>query len=86
MQVPDTEGERDVVGPELESNAYVNPLRVIKVNIGMKERPKFTNIGDYWNDETIENITYLLHKYQYLFSTIQLPLLVRICQLLRIIT
>jgi hypothetical protein len=68
VQVPETEGERIVVGPELESDAYVNPLRVPKVNIGMKEKPKFMNIGDYWNDETVEKIADLLRKYQDLFS------------------
>jgi hypothetical protein len=34
-----------------------------------KEKPKFTNIGDYWNDETVEKIADLLHKYQDLFPT-----------------
>jgi len=28
---------------------------------------KFVNIGDYWNNETIENIANLLHEYQDLF-------------------
>jgi hypothetical protein len=28
------------------------------VNIGMEEKPKFMNIGDYWNNETLENIAY----------------------------
>jgi hypothetical protein len=60
VQVPETEGESDVVGPTLESDAYVKPLRVCKVNIGMKEKPKFANIGDYWNDETVEKIADLL--------------------------
>jgi hypothetical protein len=40
-----------------------------KVNIGMKEKLKFANIGDNWNDETVENIAYLLREYQDLFST-----------------
>jgi hypothetical protein len=69
VQVPETEGEHTVVGPELESDAYVKPLRVHKVNIGTKEKPKFMNIGDYWNDETVENIADLLHEYQDLFPT-----------------
>jgi hypothetical protein len=39
------------------------------VNIGIEEKPKFANIGDYWNDETMEKITDLLHEYQDIFPT-----------------
>jgi hypothetical protein len=35
----------------------------------MKEKPKFENIGDYWNNEAVEKIAYLLHEYQDIFST-----------------
>jgi hypothetical protein len=38
------------------------------VNIGTKDNPKFANIGDYWNEETVEKIVDLLHEYQDLFS------------------
>jgi hypothetical protein len=47
----------------------VKSLRVYKVNIGMKEKPKFANIGYYWNDETTKMIVDLLREYQYLFPT-----------------
>jgi hypothetical protein len=40
-----------------------------KVNIGTKDKPKFVNIGDYWNDETVEKIVDLLREYQDLFPT-----------------
>jgi hypothetical protein len=36
VQVLETKGERDIVGSKLESDAYVNPLRMHKVNIGTK--------------------------------------------------
>jgi hypothetical protein len=39
------------------------------VNIGMEEKPKFANIGDYWNDETMEKIADLLREYQDIFPT-----------------
>jgi hypothetical protein len=39
------------------------------VNIGMEEKPKFANIGDYWNDETMEKIADLLCEYQDIFPT-----------------
>ena len=43
------------------------PLKIKKVNIGMEENPKFANIGDYWDEETMEKITNLLHEFQYFF-------------------
>jgi len=43
------------------------PLKVKKVNIGSEENQKFANIGDYWDDETVRNLTELLHEYQELF-------------------
>jgi len=35
----------------------------------MEEKTKFANIGDYWNDETMEKITELLRKYQDILPT-----------------
>jgi hypothetical protein len=61
--------ESVVEGPELESVVYANPLKTRKVNIGTQDKPKFVNIGDYWSEETIENIVDLLHEYQDLFPT-----------------
>jgi hypothetical protein len=51
----------------MECTTYVQPIKTQKVNIGTKEYPKFTQIGDYWDDETIEKIADLLHEYQDLF-------------------
>jgi hypothetical protein len=39
------------------------------VNIGKEENPRFSNIGDYWNEEIVENNAYLLCKCQDLFPT-----------------
>jgi hypothetical protein len=64
LQVPETEGEHTVEGPELESVEYAKSLKTHKVNIGTKDNPKFTNIGDYWNEETVEKIVDLLREYQ----------------------
>jgi len=33
------------------------PLKLKKVKIGTKEHPKFANIGDYWDDQTVRKIT-----------------------------
>ena len=41
----------------------------MKVKIGSPENPKFANIGDYWDEETVAKITDFLHEYQDLFTT-----------------
>ena len=45
------------------------PLKIQKVNIGTEEEQKFMNIGYYWDEETMENITDLLHEFQDFFLT-----------------
>jgi hypothetical protein len=40
-----------------------------KVNIGTEKEPNLANVGDYWDDSTIDKITKLLHEYQELFPT-----------------
>ena len=45
------------------------PLKIKKVNIGSKEQPKFSNVRDYWDEETVSKITKLLQGYQELFPT-----------------
>jgi hypothetical protein len=62
--VLETKGECAIEGPKLEFGMYVNTLKMCKVNIGTKDNPKFTNIGYYWNEETIDNIVDLLREYQ----------------------
>ena len=44
-------------------------LKIQKVNIGTEEEPKLSNIGDYWDKETMEKIIDLLHEFQDLFFT-----------------
>jgi len=39
------------------------------VNIGTKVEPKFSKIGDYWDDATVDKIAELLQEYQDLFPT-----------------
>jgi hypothetical protein len=53
----------------LEYTTYVKPVKTHKVNIGTKEDPNFAQIGDYWDEETVEKIEDLLGEYQDLFST-----------------
>ena len=56
-------------GLGISSDQFLSPLKIKKVNIGSPENPKFANIKDYWDDETIGKITDLLHEFQNLFPT-----------------
>ena len=51
----------------ISSDQFLNPLKVKKLNIGSLENPKFSNIGDYWDEETVGKIMDLLHEFQDLF-------------------
>jgi hypothetical protein len=42
-------------------------LKIEKVNIGTVKSPNIASIKDYWNNQTVERITELLHKYSDLF-------------------
>lgn len=35
-----------------------------QVNIDMEAEPKFTKIGDYWDEAMVDKVVELLHKYQ----------------------
>jgi hypothetical protein len=50
IQIPEMEGERKVEGPKLDSEYYVAPLKIKKINIDTTENPKMDSIGDYWEN------------------------------------
>ena len=52
-----------VEGFGISSDQFLKPLKIKKVNIGLPENPKFANIGEYWDDETIGKIIDLLHEF-----------------------
>jgi hypothetical protein len=58
-----------VEGPPIESEFIATLIKVKKVNIGTVENPKMDNIGDYWDEQTVESITELLREYNDLFPT-----------------
>jgi len=51
------------------SRSYSEPLKIVKVNIGTTEVPKFVSIRDNWDEQAMCIITNLLHEYQDLFPT-----------------
>ena len=63
VHIPNFEGIWVVEGSGLSNDKFLNPLKTKKVNIGSPKNLKFANIRDYWDDETVGKITYLLHKF-----------------------
>ena len=51
------------MAPKMLTDKVHQPLKIQKVNIGTEEEPKFTKIGDYWDEETMARINYLLHEF-----------------------
>ena len=47
INVIELEGIRDTAAPKTPDNKVQQPLKTQKVNIRMKEDPKFANVGDY---------------------------------------
>ena len=69
INIPKTEGSRDVATPDVPTNPMSQPLNIRNVNIGTQENQKFASVGEYWDEETMEKITDLLHEFQDLFPT-----------------
>ena len=63
INIPDSEGSREVEGSNISNEQFIKPLKIKKVDIGSKDNPKFANIGDYWDEETVAKITDLLHEF-----------------------
>ena len=70
VNILESEGIHVVEGLGISSNQFLSPLKIKKANIGSPDNPKFTNIGDYWDEETVGKITDLLHEFQDIFPTI----------------
>jgi hypothetical protein len=69
VNITETKGQRDIEGPGVELHFIGQPIKIKKFNIGTEQTPKLANVGDYWDDATIDKITDLLHEYQDLFPT-----------------
>ena len=69
VNIPDSEGSCDVQGPKWELPEIIEKIKIKKTNIGTEADPKFSSIGDYWNDETVGHIADLLQDYQDFFPT-----------------
>ena len=69
INILEKEGSQDVTSPNVPMDPMNRPLKIKKVNIGIEENPKFANVGDYWDEETMEKIIDLFLEFQDLFPT-----------------
>ena len=69
INIPESKGIYTLEGVFISTDQFLKPLKIKKVNIGLVENLKFSNIGDYSDEEAMGNITDLLHEFQYLFPT-----------------
>ena len=67
VNILEFEATHAVEGFGISSDQFLNPLKVKKINIGSPKNPKFSNIGDYWDEDTVRNIMELLHEFEDLF-------------------
>ena len=47
INIPETEGSRDVEALDIVSDSMNQPLNIRKVNNGMEENQKFVSVGDH---------------------------------------
>jgi len=60
INIPEIKGQRNVEGPKAVNPDILEPLKTRKVNIGSDTQPKFTKIGDYWDEDTTNKVAELL--------------------------
>lgn len=63
INIPKTEGCREVQGPSIKDPNIIALLKTKQVNIGTD------TLGDYWDDAIVDKVTELLREYQDLFLT-----------------
>jgi len=69
INIPKAEGHREVEGPQIDNLDITVLLKTKQINIGTDVELKFSKIGDYWDDTTMDKVSRLLCEYQDLFRT-----------------
>lgn len=69
INIPEFEGSREVHDPEIEDLDVTAPLKMKQVNIRTEEEPKYSTLGDYQDETTVEKVVELLREYRDLFPT-----------------
>lgn len=67
INILETKRHHKVEGLQIEDPDITTLLKTRQVNSGIEVVPKFSKIGDYWDDATIDKVVELLHEYQDLF-------------------
>jgi hypothetical protein len=70
LNIKETKGTREIHEniPWHTYSSYNYPLKLRKVNIGSEEHLKIDSIGDYWDEQTMNEVQSLLHEYEELFK------------------
>jgi len=55
------------MGPQVNNPDITAPLITKQVNISMEAKPKFMNIGYYWDDMMMDKVTELIRESQHFF-------------------
>lgn len=69
INIPKSEGHREVKGPKAQILNISEPLNTNEVNIGSEAQLKFVKISYYWDEDIVDKFTEVLHEYQDLFPT-----------------
>jgi len=69
INVPESEGQCEVKGPKTTIPDISDPLKTKQVHIGLDAQPKFARIRDYWDEDIVDKVGELQHKYQVFFPT-----------------
>jgi hypothetical protein len=58
LAIKETKGNREIQNtiPSQTNSSYNHPLKLCKGNIGTIEKPRIVMVGDYWNEETSQEI------------------------------
>jgi hypothetical protein len=69
LAIKETEGNREIQNtmPNQTDSSYNHPLKLQRLNIGTKEQPKIALVGDYWDEQTSQEIQSLLREYEDFF-------------------
>jgi hypothetical protein len=69
LAIKEIEGNKEIQNtiPNETDISYNHPLKLRKVNIGTTEQPKIAIVGDYWDEQTSQEIHSLLWEYEDLF-------------------
>ena len=63
INILESEGSREVRKPKIRDPNIMVPSKMKQVNIGTEEEPKYTMLGDYWDNATMEKVVKLLREY-----------------------